>query len=237
VICLLEPVISNITAKESSGKSLSSFRLSIFGRKKQSSYYSFLPSVQEFFLPSECFGLMPLKSKVAILCERGFEIMNITGFQSVLIPTCEDPEQASLAKRCSRSRPLGMFRTNEGDFLLCYDGFGLYVDLKGDPLPSRDVIEWAETASHVSFQSPYVVVFTAESIQIRDIEKECQVVQIISRKGMRCTWDGLGVSGGEPGSGGVHVAVGGGGPGIQDDVAQRVFELVRVDSPVQAGSV
>ena len=40
-------------------------------------------------------------------------------FNSVIIPQKEDPK---LAKRCESCRPMGMFRSNKDEFLLCYDG-------------------------------------------------------------------------------------------------------------------
>lgn len=43
-------------------------------------------------------------------------------FESITIPQREDPKHAQLAKRCESARPLGMFRSSEEEFLLCYDG-------------------------------------------------------------------------------------------------------------------
>lgn len=78
-----------------------------------------------------------LKAKIAILCTKGFEIMDLTeyvnvtasvlaprvdhhpSFKSVTIPVCDGYER--LAKRCESCRPMGMFRV-ENEFLLCYDG-------------------------------------------------------------------------------------------------------------------
>jgi hypothetical protein len=88
-------------------------------------------------LPSESFDLVFLKAKIAILCTKGFEIMDLTeyvtatastfvpaydhqfSFKSVTIPVCDGYER--LAKRCESCRPMGMFRV-ENEFLLCYDG-------------------------------------------------------------------------------------------------------------------
>lgn len=42
--------------------------------------------------------------------------------KSVTIPLKDEPRLAPLAKRCETSRPLGMFRSSENEFLLCYDG-------------------------------------------------------------------------------------------------------------------
>ncbi len=42
-------------------------------------------------------------------------------FKSKTIPTLKEGF-AALAKRCEGCRPLGMFRSKEHEFLLCYDG-------------------------------------------------------------------------------------------------------------------
>jgi hypothetical protein len=38
---------------------------------------------QDFFLPSEAFDLIFLKAKIAILCTKGFEIMDLTEYVSL----------------------------------------------------------------------------------------------------------------------------------------------------------
>jgi hypothetical protein len=43
-------------------------------------------------------------------------------FKSVTIPQREDPRLANLAKRCESCRPMGMFRSTDEEFLLCYNG-------------------------------------------------------------------------------------------------------------------
>lgn len=40
---------------------------------------------QEFFLPSESFDLVFLKAKIAILCTKGFEIMDLTEYVNQLM--------------------------------------------------------------------------------------------------------------------------------------------------------
>ena len=43
-------------------------------------------------------------------------------FRSVTIPQRDDPSFASLTKRCESCKPMGMFKSSESEFLLCYDG-------------------------------------------------------------------------------------------------------------------
>ncbi|KAF8902367.1 Dbl-like domain-containing protein [Gymnopilus junonius] len=148
---------------------------------------------RDFFLPSDSFDVIFLKARIAIFCAKGFEIMNLQDFDSITIPLREDPKHAALAKRCENAKPLGMFRSNEDEFLLCYDEFGLYVDKHGEPCRSFGLIEWEGTAERVAFHPPYVVLFDSRFIEVRHVETG-RLAQIIPGNEVRCTWDGRGVS-------------------------------------------
>lgn len=50
------------------------------------------------------------------------DMLAVYSFKSVTIPQRDDPRYEKLAKRCESSRPMGMFRSSENEFLLCYDG-------------------------------------------------------------------------------------------------------------------
>lgn len=50
-------------------------------------------------------------------------------FKSVTIPQRDDARFAHVARRCDACRPLGMFRSSENEFLLCYDGELLRIRL------------------------------------------------------------------------------------------------------------
>ncbi|THU88754.1 Dbl homology domain-containing protein [Dendrothele bispora CBS 962.96] len=148
---------------------------------------------RDFFLPSESFDLIFLKARIAILCAKGFEIMDLNDFKSVTIPQREDPRLAPLAKRCDTCRPRGMFRSADDEFLLCYDEFGLYVDKHGDPSRAAGTIEWEGTAERVALHSPYILLFDSRFIEVRHLETG-RLVQIIPGNDVRCIWDGRGLS-------------------------------------------
>ena len=101
-------------------------------------------------MPSEAFDLIFLKAKIAILCTKGFEIMDLTeyvsdltaldallksssslSFKSVSIPQKDDPRLATFNKRFESCKPLGMFRCSENEFLLCYDGESSHLVASG----------------------------------------------------------------------------------------------------------
>ncbi|OSD03816.1 CNH-domain-containing protein [Trametes coccinea BRFM310] len=152
----------------------------------------------DFFLPSDTHDLLFLKTKVCILCTRGFEIMDLSDFSSATIPLEEDLQQNG--KRPGANRPIAMHRIREDEFLLCYDGtstlphvkFGLYVDKRGAPSRSPPIIEWEGVAAYSAWHAPYVVLFHDSFIEVRHVESG-RLAQIISGHDIRCVWDGRGV--------------------------------------------
>ena len=115
-------------------------------------------------------------------------------------------------KRLETCKPLGMFRSSENEFLLCYNGafplvvflllcthiftsaeFGMYVDRHGDPSRTVVAVEWEGTAERVACHPPYVLLFDPRFIEIRHIETG-RLAQIIPGNDVRCLWDGRGGS-------------------------------------------
>jgi len=110
------------------------------------------------------------------------------------------------------------------------------VNRAGDPILTKDTIEWEGTAEHVACDPPYVLIFNSRFIEVRHIETG-QLCQIIRGHDLRCTWNGYGSTcpSSEPDPDGT-----GGDAPVQntsvcgtmrtDDnagaVVQRVFELV-----------
>ncbi|KAJ7483152.1 CNH domain-containing protein [Mycena latifolia] len=187
---VVEPIIDKINERAKAPAGITS-RLGL-GRQSKSDWFR---NYRDFFLPSESFDVMFLKARIAILCTKGFEIMDLLDFKSVTIPQREDPRLANLAKRCEACRPLGMFRSTDEEFLLCYNEFGLYVNKHGDPSPSRPMgtVEWEGTAERVAFHAPYILLFDSRFIEVRDVETG-RLAQIIPGNDMHCLWDGRGQS-------------------------------------------
>ncbi|KAF5373357.1 hypothetical protein D9615_007366 [Tricholomella constricta] len=182
---VLEPVGDKINEKVKAPVGLGS-RLGFRSAKSE-----WFRVYRDFFLPTESFDLIFLKARIVVLCAKGFEIMDLNDFNSVTIPLLDDPRM-SLAKRCESCRPMGMFRSKDDEFLLCYDEFGLYVDKHGDPSRQAGTVEWEGTAERVAFHSPYVLIFDSRFIEVRDILTG-RLVQIIPGNDVRCIWDGRGV--------------------------------------------
>ena len=133
-------------------------------------------------------------------------------FKSVTIPQSDNIRYAHLAKRCESARPVGMFRSSDDEFLLCYDGgaryefyspsemihwafveFGMYVDKRGTPSRSPPTLEWEGVATHAAWHPPYVVLFSPSFIEVRHVDTG-RLAQIIPGNDIRCIWDGRGSS-------------------------------------------
>ncbi|KAJ3818971.1 CNH domain-containing protein [Lentinula raphanica] len=233
---VVEPVVERINDR---GKATGGNLGSRFGfRQAKSDWFR---AYREFFLPSESYDLIFLKVKIVILCAKGFEIMDLMDLQSVTIPQREDPQHAPLAKRWEACRPLGMFRSTDDEFLLCYTEFGLYVNKHGDPSRQTGSIEWEGTAERVALHPPYILLFDSRFIEVRHVQTG-RLAQIIMGNDVRCLWDGRG-GGGAGAAGGAGIAgVFGGGEGEEEHMIQeaRVHAVMNASSAdlnsIRAGS-
>src|SRR5882724_12068517 len=121
----------------------------------------------------------------------------------------DDPRLAPLAKRFQTSPPRGMFRVNEDEFLLCYEGmyvtphfprpdvhhhfseFGLHIDRHGGPSRGTGLIEWEEMAESVACHPPYIFLFNSQFIEVRHFDTG-RLTQIIMGNDIACIWHGQG---------------------------------------------
>jgi hypothetical protein len=101
-----------------------------FGLKKGNT--DFCRDFDEFYIPSNCYGINLFDKSVAVSTERGLEVLTLEKKQPFSIPDLRGSEVASIAARLKDQRPLGMFRLNDNEFLLVFAGVGIYVDKHGD---------------------------------------------------------------------------------------------------------
>ncbi|KAJ4489046.1 CNH domain-containing protein [Lentinula lateritia] len=174
---VLEPVSEKIKER---AKPPSGFGSRLFVRSLKSEWFKIY---RDFFLPSESYDVIFLKARIAILCSKGFEIMDLN--EHVSIPS--SPRYANEHRSTTASK------SAEDEFLLCYNEFGVYVDKHGDPNRPSGTIEWEGTAERVAVHAPYVLLFDSRFIEIRHLETG-RLAQIIPGNDIRCIWDGRGVS-------------------------------------------
>ncbi len=100
----------------------------------------------------------------------------------------EDLRVQQLQKRVETAKPLGMYKTSDGDFLLCYDAFACYVDRLGEPTRLEQIIEWEGFPKQVAFSGDYVLAFDSRFVEVRDALTG-RLVQIM-RAATTCTFSG-----------------------------------------------
>ncbi|KAI0270938.1 CNH domain-containing protein [Russula aff. rugulosa BPL654] len=184
VFHVLEPVVGKINERTKAPVSLSS-RIGL--RQPRSEWFRVH---LEFHLSSESYDLFFLKTRIAILCTKGFEIINLSelvttlpkpcflsdgwdvvyDLKSVTIPQFDDPRHKKLAKR-------------------------IRVVFKPLRYPSRTegIIEWEGTAEHVAWHPPYILIFNSRFIEVRHVETG-RLRHVIHGNDIRCICDGRGAS-------------------------------------------
>ncbi|CAG8531735.1 8249_t:CDS:10 [Cetraspora pellucida] len=109
-------------------------------------------------------------------------------FSNVTIPDFSDPSFAQLGRKLDTSKPLGMFRLNDDEFLLCYDGNHLIICFIHGELSRKNVMEWEGHPETVALHLPYIIGFDPLFIEIHDVETG-KLLQVIPGKNMRCLND------------------------------------------------
>ncbi|OCK82495.1 hypothetical protein K432DRAFT_402862 [Lepidopterella palustris CBS 459.81] len=179
---VLEPVYQKSTEKKS--------RIWKQGRTE------FFRDYDEFYIPTECFGINLFHSSLAVSTSKGFEVLTLDKKQPWSVPDLKQPHVATIASRLVGQDPLGMFRLSDQEFLLCYEECAVYVNKHGDI--SRSVImEFVGKAKSAALYGPYVLLFDPDFVEIRNAQNG-RLRQVIAGRDVKCLDDGL--SGGSSGN-------------------------------------
>ncbi|KZF22961.1 hypothetical protein L228DRAFT_247387 [Xylona heveae TC161] len=147
----------------------------------------FFREFDEFYIPTECFGLNLFHSSLSISTHRGFEVLTLDKKQPWSVPDLKAPHVATIASRVRDQKPLGMFRLSETEFLLCYEECAVYVNKHGDV--SRSVImEFVGKAKSAALFGPYILLFDQDFVEIRNAQNG-RLRQVIAGKDVRCLDD------------------------------------------------
>ncbi|KAK7192323.1 hypothetical protein DPSP01_004914 [Paraphaeosphaeria sporulosa] len=172
---VLEPVYQKSTEKKS--------RIWKSGRTE------FFREYDEFYIPTDCFGIDLFHSSLAISTAKGFEVLTLDKKQPWSVPDLRQSHVATIASRLQDQKPLGMFRLSDQEFLLCYEECAVYVNKLGDI--SRSVImEFVGKAKSAAMYGPYVLLFDPDFVEIRNAQNG-RLRQVISGRDVKCLDDGL----------------------------------------------
>ncbi|KAI8887425.1 hypothetical protein K501DRAFT_175556, partial [Backusella circina FSU 941] len=168
------------------------------GKQKQSSEHKSFKKLKDFYVPYEAHRVELTPSMILITTSRGIIMIDMRTDQPQQLLNPNDPslefllekerEQAALNLRQLVKR-ISIFKTPQNHHFLCYDGYGLFIDRKGNRLFPDFLIEWEGMPESFAFSYPYVLAFDPSFIEVRNIHTGT-IEQIIRGKNLRCLNNG-----------------------------------------------
>ncbi|KAK4519118.1 uncharacterized protein ATC70_009349 [Mucor velutinosus] len=157
------------------------------------SSHSWFKKYKEFYVGAESSNVHFLKSKLLIVCERGFEIIDPENLSvgGRDIPDKGDPQFNFVHRQSDSLKPLAMYRVHD-KFMLCYNKLAFYVNNRNGSLVQRGpqklplLCEWEGNPDNIAFQYPYVVAFDHQFMEVRHVDTG-DLVQIIPGDQIRLT--------------------------------------------------
>ncbi|GAA5798902.1 hypothetical protein HPULCUR_004309 [Helicostylum pulchrum] len=158
------------------------------------SNHSWFKKYKEFYVGAEASYVHFLKSKMLIVCERGFEIIDPENLSvgGRDIPDKGDPQFNFVHRQAESIKPLAMYRVHD-KFLLCYNKFCFYVNNRNGSLVHRGpqklplLCEWEGNPENIVFQYPYIIAFDPQFIEIHHVDTG-DLVQVIPGDQIRLTY-------------------------------------------------
>ncbi|KAI8911205.1 CNH domain-containing protein, partial [Powellomyces hirtus] len=124
---------------------------------------------KEFYIPAEASSIHYLRTKLCVGCSKGFEVVDLETLMPQGLIDAEDDRMDFVNKR-EGLKPISIFRLGSGDFLLCYNEFGFYIDRFGSRTKGDALIQWAGYPTSFTFSSPYIIAYEPSFIEIRNVE-------------------------------------------------------------------
>lgn len=171
---VLEPVFQKSTEKRP--------RFMRMGRTE------FFREYDEFYIPTECFGINLFHSSLAVSTLRGFEVLTLDKKQPWSVPDLKTKAVESIATRLANQQPLGMFRLDEQEFLLVYEECAVYVDKHGD-INRSVIMEFVGKARSVAVSGRFVLLFDQDFVEIRNAQ-DGRLRQVIAGRDVKLLDDG-----------------------------------------------
>ncbi|KAI9305392.1 CNH domain-containing protein [Cunninghamella echinulata] len=187
VFSALEPICD---LRDPRNERLLTQRTGFLGQRSNQSWFK---KYKDFYVGAEATNLHFLKSKLNVVCERGFEIIDPENLSvSRDIPDQEDPQFNFVQRQTEPLKPLAMYRIQD-KFLLCYNKFAFYVNNRNGSLVMRGngrsplLCEWEGNPDHIVYQHPYILAFSSQFIEVRHVDTG-ELVQVIPGDNIRLTY-------------------------------------------------
>jgi len=186
---VLEPVLQKSTATRTRF-------LPTSARRGQTEFFR---EFDEFYIPTECYDINLFSTSLAISTARGVEVMTLDKKQPWSVPNLRsdqtDTQQllSSIATRIKDSRPLGMFRLAEAEFLVTFEDCAVYVNKHGD-ISRSVVMEFVGRARSACLYGQFLILFDDDFVEIRDAMNG-RLKQVIAGRDIKMLDDGGGGTG------------------------------------------
>jgi hypothetical protein len=171
----------------------------------------FFRDFDEFYIPTECYGINLFHSSLAVSTARGVEVLTLDKKQPWSVPNLQNENSetqahlSSIAARIKDLKPLGMFRLSEAEFLVAFSECAVYVNKHGDV--SRGVVmEFVAKATSACLYGQHLILFDDDFVEIRNAMNG-RMKQVIAGKDIKMLDDG-------GGSNSVRITNGGLGGGM-----------------------
>lgn len=107
---------------------------------------------------------------------------------TVSTPTGSSPGAAAeqLKRRLETAKPIGGFLISDNQILLVYDTFALFCD-KYAAMSSPLVVSFLCKIKSAVVLYPYLITFSEELVEVRKLDRECQLKQVITGKDITMT--------------------------------------------------
>ncbi|KAK2766118.1 hypothetical protein FQN54_007633 [Arachnomyces sp. PD_36] len=154
----------------------------------------FFREYDEFYIPTESYGINLFHSSLAISTSRGVEVLTLDKKQPWSVPNLRSDQAdvqahlSTIADRIEKLRPLGMFRLSESEFLVAFEECAVYVNKHGDV--SRSVVmEFVGRAKSACLFGKFLILFDEDFVEVRNAMNG-RMRQVISGKNVTCLDDG-----------------------------------------------
>ncbi|KDQ61924.1 hypothetical protein JAAARDRAFT_204314 [Jaapia argillacea MUCL 33604] len=110
IICMKEGTDSIFTVWKPASTSAKEKKFLSWLKKKSAPF----AVSRDFYMLYHTYDVEFINKSIAVLCDRGFEIMKINKLKSTTVPDCDHLHLEELSKRIKGSKPLGLCRTRHG---------------------------------------------------------------------------------------------------------------------------
>lgn len=133
--------------------------------KKVSTIDVLIPHKQ-FYIPAEAKSIQFLKRALCVGCTKGFEVVNINTLTTQSLFDTHDPAYEWIIKE--EYNPVKLIKTIKGDFLVCYNKVGFFLDKNGNPSRGNIRYFWMNSANSFAYISPYILAISNNYIEVWD---------------------------------------------------------------------